>query len=259
LLAGLSDVAATGVAPAILDHRSSNPVTMSTNRWHEIWSRKGSITSEASTLSDLLAVAGWNTFGDVTETSFLEYVDHIGHRLSIEAGDAIFEVGCGAGAFLYPWHRRGHRVAGMDYAQGLVAMARAAMPGSDIEVGDASQVRSEARFDIVVSNGVFSYFADHDYAAAVLRRMVRTAQKAVAILDVADEARREAAVQRRKEQLGSVEYEKHYTGLEHLYYRREWFAEVLSDIDVTVEIADQSLRGYFHNLDRFNVFILRPR
>ena len=81
-------------------------------------------------------------------------------KLLISAGDSIFEVGCGAGAFLYPFYQMGHRVAGIDYAQNLVHLAATVMPAAEIRLGEATALPTQQSYDVVVSNGVFLYFAD---------------------------------------------------------------------------------------------------
>jgi hypothetical protein len=75
--------------------------------WQEIWSKKHVMPDTACTLAQLIALDGFNSpFGGLHETShWLNYLDALRLKLSIREGDSIFEVGCGAGAFLYPFYQ----------------------------------------------------------------------------------------------------------------------------------------------------------
>lgn len=227
--------------------------------WQEIWSRKQALPDSAETLAQLIAIDGFNSpFGGLNETAhWLQYLDSLRLRVPILAGDSIFEVGCGAGAFLYPFYQAGHRVAGLDYAPNLVALAAAVMPEAEIRCGDATQLPKQQRFDVVVSNGVFLYFADYEYAACVLRRMVQAATKSVGIFDVPDLAKQEEALAHRLATIGAAEYAEKYRGLDHLYYDRNWFAQTLAGEDIAITIEDQQIEGYGNSPYRFNVFIQR--
>lgn len=164
-------------------------------------------------------------------------------------------MGCGGGAFLYPFWLRGCAVGGVDYAPNLVAIARQAMPGAVLEVAEARDFPIRGPADVVVSNGVFLYFPDEDYAASVLHRMVATARRSVGIFDVCDLAHRDEALAERKAILGEVEYDRLYRGLDHLYLDCSWFRHQLAGLPVRVEIADQAIAGYGNSRYRYNVYI----
>ncbi len=227
--------------------------------WQEIWSRKQVLPDCAATLAQLIAIDGFNSpFGGLNETAhWLQYLDSLRCKLPILAGDSIFEVGCGAGAFLYPFYQAGQRVAGIDYAPNLIKLAAAVMPKAEIRCGDATQLPLRQRYDVVVSNGVFLYFADYEYAACVLRRMVQTASKSVGIFDVPDLAKQEAALAHRIATIGAAEYAENYRGLDHLYYDRDWFVQTLAGENIAITIEDQCIESYGNSPYRFNVFIQR--
>lgn len=225
--------------------------------WKDVWSRKQLDRALRSTLERLLAADGFDSGfgGSVSVGDWLAYLESIATRLGIERNDSIFEVGCGAGAFLYPFYERGHRVAGIDYSESLVSIAREVMPGAEIHLGEASRMPGEGRFDIVVSHSVFFYFDDHGYAAAVLRRMFDVAVRAIGIFDVPDADKKEAALRYRKGILGEASYGERYKGLEHLYYNKDWFRQTLGSGSYDIRIDDQHIPGYGNNPYRFNVFI----
>ena len=228
---------------------------MHQSRWHAIWSKRQRDGDGAPTLAELLALDGFDILGGVTVAAFRAHCDYLAVEMDLRAGETIFDVGCGAGAFLYPFHEQGHGVGGLDYAANLVQIAATAMPGADVQHGEAAMLESEPPFDAVVAHGSFLYFPDHAYAAAVLQRMVRKARRHLAILDVPDQERQAEALAARQATLGPEEYARKYSGLDHLNFERDWFAKTLSAVDCTITVKQQSMPGYLHNPYRFNVFV----
>lgn len=72
---------------------------------------------------------------------------------------------------------------------------------------------------------------------------------------ITDSAKKEAGIKFRQGILGKVEYARKYTGLEHLYYSKDWFEEQLSHLDVNYTIKDQNIPGYQNNEYRYNIII----
>jgi ubiquinone/menaquinone biosynthesis C-methylase UbiE len=226
-----------------------------TRTWRDIWAQRALDPDRGSVLAQLIAADGYDTgFGTITEDAWRQYVAGVIERLGIEAGDSLFDVGCGGGAFLLPAYDAGHAVGGLDYSEALLASARDVMPKMHTQLGEAAALDVEPRFDAVVSCGVFFYFADLAYAQRVLERMVRKARKAVAILDVPDTACQAAALAIRRGDMTEDEYRARYDGLEHLYFERRWFEDALAALGVTdVRIESQFIADYANAAYRFNV------
>jgi trans-aconitate methyltransferase len=225
--------------------------------WYDIWKRKGLTPTGDSLLSKLMAADGFDAFGSLSEAAWIGYAETIGKKLEIGPRSTLYEVGCGSGAFLYPFYSNGVTVAGSDYSAGLIEAACVAMPNASLEVADAINLGATEKFDVVLSNGVFLYFSDLSFAEAVLVKMLEKASRKVSILDVPDLNRRDQSIELRRGHLGPDEYERRYGNLPHLYYPRGWFSEVLQDHPVQIEIEDQYSPGYLHNAFRYNVFITK--
>ena len=225
------------------------------NKWHEIWSRKTQQESSAPTLERLIDADGFSSpFGRLEGTANWEaYTAHVAGQLAIQPGDSIFDVGCGAGAFLYPFYTKGYKTGGADYAANLLAMARGAMPEADLHECEAAAIDPAVKYDAVVSNGVFLYFPDFEYAGNVLRKMAEKTNRSIGIMDVPDLAKKDASLAERMKTMGKAEYEKKYKDLDHLYFSKDWFAEILGSA-FKVEVFDQDLGGYGNSRFRFNVF-----
>jgi SAM-dependent methyltransferase len=228
------------------------------DNWRNVWERKGADAADAAAdLERLLKANGYDTgCAGVSTAAWNAHVDRILKRLGANPGQSLFEVGCGAGAFLLPVRERGLAVAGCDYSSTLVLLAAKAMPDSHFECRQASDIPVSPKYDFVVSSGVFHYFPDHEYAQAVIKVMVEKARHGVAILDLPDIAHKEANLQLRYQVAGGKEaHEARYKGLDHLYYEREWIVQALNNVGLSsVDVGDQDIEGYANAPARFNVF-----
>jgi SAM-dependent methyltransferase len=80
-----------------------------------------------------------------------EYVA-LHHRLSIQEGESVLDMACGAGLAIELARARGAIGAGIDAAPRLIAIAQDRNPDSDIRVGDMNHLPwSDGSFDVVTS------------------------------------------------------------------------------------------------------------
>jgi trans-aconitate methyltransferase len=117
------------------------------------------------------------------DRSLLETL-HVVESLDVGPGTRIWDVGCGAGAFLYPLWENGYVVGGVDDSAARIALARRAMPQGVFVVGQPSAVDPAEPWDVVVASRGFAACADLDQARGLLARMAAKATHAVAILNV---------------------------------------------------------------------------
>lgn len=229
---------------------------MSTQTWKDVWNARRLDTSRPSILARLLAADGMDTgFGSVDEEPWRAYVSRAAAEIGIRPDSSVFEVGCGAGAWLYELARAGCHIAGLDASPALIRYAREYLPQGNWSIGDAAALEPSPPYDFVVSSGVFLYFPSLDYASRVLERMVRKATQGVAILDVPDCARRDEALAARCSTMDEETYRRRYEGLDHLYFERAWFQSALRGLGARrIEIRNQSIEGYGNSQFRFNVF-----
>jgi trans-aconitate methyltransferase len=224
------------------------------NNWQTIWEKKTENAAASSILSRLLAIDGYDTLGAVTPEAWTHYVGQIAVKLNLQAGESVFDVGCGAGAFLWPLWQNGYQVGGLDYSINQIERARNAMPNIvDFEADEARSLKIDSFYDHVVACGTFLYFPGLDYAEEVISRMAAKARKSVAILDVPDIAKKDEILRQRRATLGEEAYQQRYAGLDHLYYAKTWFIEILQRLGLTCTIENQILGGYNHSPYRFNI------
>lgn len=227
--------------------------------WDAIWAarRLPEAGVDGPSLRQLMDADGLDSgFARVEERAWRDFAGRVALTLSLQPGETVFEVGCGAAAFLRPLHEMGYVVSGVDHSPALVGLARRAGIGQDFTVGDASRLDPTGAADAVVSMGVFLYFDTLDYVDEVLDRMVRKARRVVAVLDLPDIAtQKEAMAHRELVAGGAAAYAARYAGLEHRFYDRAWFADALRARGlVDVHVQDQAIDGYGNAPFRFNAW-----
>lgn len=223
------------------------------DKWQTIWSKDKSIEGEI-TLRKLLLADGFDCgAGKVATADWVEYLKIIYKKLGLCPGYSLFEVGCGAGAFLYYFYSNGHRVAGLDYAAPLINIAEQAMKDMCFVHASAVDLNTKEKYDAVVSFGVFHYFPDLRYAETVIKKMLEKSNKVVAILDLPDIELKKKTEEARRGFLPEGEYERLYRDLPHLYYSRDWFPDFAKMHACHLEIFDQEINGYGNSQFRFNV------
>ena len=228
------------------------------NNWKRVWNKHEIDADNDSILGRLIVVDGFDTgYGNISEIDWLDYVDYISTKLNLSINDKIYEVGCGAGAFLYPLYKKGHNVGGIDYSMSLINIAKEYFNEGDFIVSEASKINIDIKYDYVISNSVFFYFPNYEYAEEVINRMISKAIKGIAILEVNDLNLKEESMVIRKGYLSNKEYEKRYTSLEHLYYSKQWFINIAHKNNLRVEIEQQNINNYKNNIYRFNVFMYK--
>ena len=222
--------------------------------WKTIWNKRAWHGTDA-TLAELIAADGFDHgAGKIDVAAWEQYAQLVAGWMKLAPGDSLFDVGCGAGAFVYPFFRSGHRVGGIDYSENLVAGARRAMAGMDFSAAEARDLDETTAYDLVVSNSVFHYFPDLAYAELVLRKMIAKARKTVAVLELPNLDLREEAEQARAAALPPGEYEERYRGLRHQYYSKKWIQDLGAVHGWRVQVLDQQIDGYGNNRFRFNAF-----
>lgn len=227
-----------------------------TQNWKEIWNRRTGPCEWNGDLDDLINLDGFDTgAGRIDVADWRIYVERIAEKLGIKNNDTVFEVGCGAGAFLYALRERfSIAVGGIDYADGLIAAANHAIPDGEFKVMEAKAIYTFPEYDYVIANSVFHYF-HFEYAAEVMERMINKAKIAVAVMEIPDVTTKEESEALRRDIMSTDEYERKYKGLEHTYYAGDWFKEQAKARGFTCELFGGCVPNYAQNRFRFSCII----
>lgn len=232
---------------------------MKKNIWNEIWKNKkiDIYDKNISVLQSLILADGFDgKTGYIDEKDWIEYINLL-KKYFFNHEKSIYEVGCGSGAFLYPFYCDNYVVGGVDYSENLIKIAKSFMPSCDFTYSEASNLDVNKKYDYVVSHSVFFYFEDYDYAEIVLDKMIKKARHSILVFDVPDFNKKELCEYTRKSTYPSGEYEKRYKNLGHLYYKKEWFKKFEIKHRVKISFYEQELffKNYGNSKFRYNVLI----
>ena len=159
------------------------------NDWRQVWSSRSPAEVNGSVLAGLLESDGYDSpRARMAEADWRAHIVGWAGLLGLTPASSVFEVGCGAGAALYVLASMGMHVSGIDLAPSLVERAAKSIPAGDFAVGDALDVPAEPQVNACLAVGVFLYFPSLDYAAEVVSRMATKSRRAVAVLDLPDQA-----------------------------------------------------------------------
>jgi SAM-dependent methyltransferase len=227
--------------------------------WHQVWQNKGLSRTPNELGSGDVLDALMDLDGYHSPTSSRSIKDHeVQFRQAVDAldigpRDTVFEVGCGAGAFLYWLRPQCASVGGLDYAESLVAHARRVLRAADLQHGEARNLAITPQYDVVLSNGVFIYFPDEQYACNVLRRMIHKSRRAVGILDVNDAEHRHEFEKIRAMNQG--DQRNRYDGLEQLYLGREFFEKAAAEFGLSCRIDKSRMPNSVNARFRYHVWL----
>lgn len=231
--------------------------------WYRIWQDKGRQAvflagSSVEVLPALLLLAGYDSpTASLCMQEWFAQIEYVKRALALTLDQSVFEVGCGAGTFLYGLQQHCRTVGGLDYSQPLLKIARRLLMSTDLCTSEAIQLPRSPTYDHVVSHGVFHYFPDEAYAARVVKRMAAKATRTVAVLDVNDAAKgAEARDQRRKAYAASGRPNEE---LSQLFLNREFFRVLADELKCNLRIDDSVMRKSISSGYRYNAFLFKQR
>jgi len=230
--------------------------------WKNLWEKKGNELSGELKLEDLMNIVGWfhNAAGDLSINNWLSFVKKIQEQLNIKDKKKILEIGCGAGAFLYPMYDSNIKIFGIDYSSSLIKLCSRIMPTGVFNIAEAKSLPfKKFFFDAIICNSVFQYFENLNYAEKVINEMERVLNNvgSIAILDITDASKKNKYESLRRSKLGNNEYNRLYGNLTHQFYKIEWFENIANSYNLHCAIHDQNIIGYENSKFRFNVFLDR--
>ena len=91
---------------------------------------------------------GWNYFPEAFGEQLLAWIDKKG--LDVKSS---LDLGCGTGVLCEILSARGIKARGMDFSEGMIAIARERAPHIPYDVGDMVVYRPEEKFDLITCTG----------------------------------------------------------------------------------------------------------
>ena len=116
----------------------------------------------------------WNaTLYDSKHDFVAEYGKGLLEFVPKNDSQSILDLGCGTGTLTSQLVDFADTVIGVDSSESMVAKARAQYPSMRFMVCDALDLPFEQRFDVVFSNAVFHWIADHDALLRQIRKVLK--------------------------------------------------------------------------------------
>jgi ubiquinone/menaquinone biosynthesis C-methylase UbiE len=224
------------------------------NTWKDIWTKRKKLEVNNLTHNDLFKLNGFDGLhSSINEDTIIPALTEYSKKMNLFGDESIYEIGCGAGAFLYHWHTMNHHVGGCDISESLLEYADKAIPNRTWECIEANKLNVKDKYDHVISFSTFFYFPNYVYAKEVVYRMIMKANKSISIFDIPDLELKKETESFRKETIPN--YEESYADLKHLYYPKEWWTNIANELGLTAVIYNQNIKGYNNSEWRYNVTI----
>ena len=226
------------------------------NKWQEIWNKRQvngetlSSTNPLKVYQELKMIDGYD-LSKITLQSFVKQHEIIKNNITKyfdkknENLKSVYEIGCGAGANLYMFEQEGIIVGGGDYSKTLVDVAKKVIKSKDIKYCEAVNIDVQPTYEAVLSNGVFEYFPDLNYARNVLEIAYKKATKVIALVDVYNADKEEDFYNFRRKNV--KDFDKLYKDLPKLFYPEEFFINFAKEHNMKLEFKKSTLEGYWNN------------
>lgn len=91
---------------------------------------------------------GWNYFPEAFGEQLIEWMKQ--NKVDIKTS---LDLACGTGILCEVLHKHGIKAAGMDFSEGMIAIAKASNSEIEYEVADMIQYRPDKKFDLVTCTG----------------------------------------------------------------------------------------------------------
>lgn len=233
------------------------------NRWKEVWNNREidderlKESDEFTLYKELKRLDGFDVKVENEEAYYRSFYNGICeiYETRLASAKSIYEVGCGSGANLFLFKRRGKLVGGVDYSKQLVRVAKKVTPAEDIIAEEAINISSESKYDVVISDSVFAYFYDEAYGRSVLEKMYDKAVSTIILLEIFDKDKEDECNAYRR---ASIEnYDEKYAGLDKIFYSKQMFIDFAHVHDCTIEFESVKNEYYWNSKYMYNCFITK--
>lgn len=233
--------------------------------WKKIWDNR-----EIQSISDnpkeiLMAMkkaAGFDLIEEgLNYNSFFEQWKRIDKNVSFSYDDrkiqSVYEVGCGAGAnlFFYQLMYKDYRLGGIDYSEKMLNSAKKYIKSDDLTCGDAINIDINNQYDIVISNGVFPYFENYDYATKVLEKMYSKSKYSIALLDIFDIKLKDKFIDYRKSII--KDYDEKYKNLNKLFFGKDFFIDFAEKHNMDIKFGKPDIKNYYNGDFVFDCYLYK--
>jgi trans-aconitate methyltransferase len=218
--------------------------------WYDVINKKNFVWNEntASVVSLLSPAAGLessyklhSSIFKIDKQAYHDFMQFL--EIHLNNVESLFEYGCGNGALLYYFkHCHNMGVGGSDISEFLIDHCNTIL--GNTFTNNATTVDSSS-YDFCISNSVFQYFPNYEYAETVIKQMSRIAKKGILITDIKDIETKHnfLSLQAERQNLTINELNEKYKTTPLLFYSRDFFKE-FDIIDMPATYPDSDLKSY---------------
>lgn len=241
---------------------------MQENNWKSVWEKRTAnmeILNGDDIKSIVLELKRCDGFdileGGLSYDDILQQHEKIKKNLSLTKEhvvlpvSSVYEVGGGSGANLLLFEHDGIRCGEIDYSKSLIDIARHVLETKDIVYDEAININILPKYDAVLSNSVFSYFPDLDYAYKVLEKMYQKANRSIGIIDIHDREKESEFLAYREKTVS--DYKERYKGLPKLFYDRKFFEDFAAENNMDIRFGNSNMGGYWNNEFVFDCYLIK--
>ncbi|MFF2178485.1 class I SAM-dependent methyltransferase [Lysinibacillus sp. NPDC058147] len=229
------------------------------NTWRNIWNEK-QIEYPVVEIDEkqlFLKMKEANGFdivdGAFTYDAFLKQFEELQNEINYYENktggkiSTLFEVGCGNGANLLLTSKMGYKSSGLDYSKSLVDGGNKILEkyGVKLEYGNADELDVKNKYDVILSNGVFAYFKDLEYAEKVLEKMLSKANCMIALIDIHDKDKECSYYEFRRELIPN--FDELYKDLPKLFYPKVFFEDFARKNELQIKFVKTEIKEYWNN------------
>lgn len=227
--------------------------------WKVIWNRKHKIKNPNS-LKTLLKLNGYeSTTSSINSQEWKRYTSYFIKKYKVEKSSNILDIGCGTGAFLIPFYKKGSNCFGLDYSKELIRYCKINMPRGKFIVSDASNLSKfkNVKFDMIFVSSVFQYFKSLSYSKKVLKNIISISSKntRIFLLDIPDKKKYYNWKNYIIQKFSQKYFKQNYSIFKHQFYQKKMFKDFFKKKNFKVKISDQKLIKKVNSKFRFNVFL----
>jgi len=227
---------------------------MFTRNWREIWAKRNFQNESSITLiQKLIWMNGFDSpLGSMYESDWRAFVEKISKRIKIKENSSIFEIGCGSGAFLFPFYEKGLQIGGIDFSVKQIDIAKEVFNSNNFTVCDANSLNHKKKYDFILSNHVIHYFESMQYTTQVLKLLFKKVKKSIYLSGIPDINYKKEQERFRQNTLSEQEYQNKYKGLDILYFDKKYFDDMAKTHNFSIEFYEHEMPGFTQGKFRFD-------
>ena len=120
---------------------------------------------------------------------------------------------------------------------------------------EADCISADPKYELVLADSVFQYFQNVEYGMRILKKMWEKANKAVVIIEIHDEEKKEEHMNYRRQCV--EDYDKKYKGLDKTFYTKEMFVNFADQVGAKCLIVRPENELYWNNKYVFDCYLIK--